>query len=134
MVKFVLLNLFQSEFSLINLVCYEQLWVASYFPGGASGEESTCQCRRYKGHVFAPWIRENPLEESMVIHSSILAWTIPWATVHMVTKSPTRLKRLSTQNTVKNLSGCLAYTVNILTLSHSFLDKFSFLKVIAQRL
>ena len=45
--------------------------------------------------------QENPLEESMATHSSILAWKIPWtkgawwAIVHRVTKSQTRLKGLS---------------------------------------
>ena len=40
---------------------------------------------------------EDPLEEGMASHSSILAWKIPWteepggATVHRVTKSWTRL-------------------------------------------
>ena len=61
------------------------------FPGGASGKEPTCQCRRdviYKG-----W--EDPLDEGMAIHSSILAWRIPmdrgawWATIHEVTKRRT---------------------------------------------
>ena len=41
------------------------------------------------------WVRslgwEDPLEEEMATHSSILAWRIPWATVHGVTKSRTRL-------------------------------------------
>ena len=38
---------------------------------------------------------EDPLEEGMATHSSILAWRIPmhrgvwWATVHVVAKSPT---------------------------------------------
>ena len=43
--------------------------------------------------------QEDPLEEGMVIHSSILAWKIPgaWpAIVHRVAKSQTQLKRLST--------------------------------------
>ena len=41
--------------------------------------------------------REDPLEEGMATHSSILAWRIPmdrgvwWATVHGVTKSGTQL-------------------------------------------
>ena len=40
---------------------------------------------------------EDPLEEGMATHSSILAWTISmdrgawWATVHEVAKSQTRL-------------------------------------------
>ena len=46
---------------------------------------------------------EDPQEEGMAIHSSILAWRIPWTEepgglqcVHRVTKSRTRLKRLRT--------------------------------------
>jgi len=30
------------------------------FPGGSSGKESTCQCRRYKRHRFDPWVRKIP--------------------------------------------------------------------------
>ena len=43
--------------------------------------------------------QEDPLEEGMATHPSILAWRIPWmdrgtqrATVHRVTKSQTQLK------------------------------------------
>ena len=44
--------------------------------------------------------QEDPLEEEMATHSSILAWRIPWTEepdelVHIVTKSQTRLKQLS---------------------------------------
>ena len=47
------------------------------FPGGASGKELACQCRRRKRCGFGPsW--EDPLEEGMATHSSILAWRIPW--------------------------------------------------------
>ena len=44
---------------------------------------------------------EDPLEEGVATHFSILAWRIPrtrgawWATVHELTKSQTQLKRLS---------------------------------------
>ena len=51
------------------------------------------------------WVRslgqEDPLEEGMATHSSILSWRIPmdrgtwWATVHEVAKSQACLKRLS---------------------------------------
>ena len=51
--------------------------------------------------VWEPWVWsldwEDPLEEGMAVHSSILAWRIPldrgaWrTTVHEVTKSQTRL-------------------------------------------
>ena len=47
--------------------------------------------------------QEDPLEEGMATHSSILAWKIPWTEfsgelhiVHRVTKSPTRLSTHST--------------------------------------
>ena len=43
------------------------------FPGGASGKEPACQCRRRR---FLGW--EHPLEKEMATHSSILAWGIPW--------------------------------------------------------
>ena len=49
--------------------------------------------------------QEDPLEEEMTTHSSVLAWRIPWteepggATVHGVTKSWTQQKQLNTQHT-----------------------------------
>ena len=52
------------------------------YVGGTSGEESACQCRRHKRRRFDPWVRslggEEPLEEGVATHSSILAWRIPW--------------------------------------------------------
>ena len=30
------------------------------FPGGASGKEPTCQCRRHKRCRFDPWVRKIP--------------------------------------------------------------------------
>ena len=42
------------------------------FPGGASGKEATCQCRRYEMWVGSLG-REDPLKEGMTTHSSILA-------------------------------------------------------------
>ena len=69
------------------------------FPGGASGKEPACQCRRHKKHGFNPgWGRfpgggyghpfqyfclENPMDRR--------AW---WAAVYMVSNSWTQLKRL----------------------------------------
>ena len=48
------------------------------FPGGASGKELACQCRRHEMQVRSlGW--EDPLEESVAAHSGILAWRIPWA-------------------------------------------------------
>ena len=53
---------------------------------GSNGKEPTCQHRRHKKHGFNPW--EDPLEEEMATHSSILAWKIPWA------EEPGRLQSL----------------------------------------
>ena len=47
------------------------------FPGGASGKELACQCRRHEMQVRSLG-QEDPLEEGMATHSSILAWRIPW--------------------------------------------------------
>ena len=59
------------------------------FPGGSDSKESSCNVQDLG------W--EDPLEEGMLTHSSILAWRIPmdrgawWATPHAVAKSQTRL-------------------------------------------
>ena len=41
------------------------------------------------------WVRslgwEDPLEKGKATHSSILAWRIPWITVHGIAKSQTQL-------------------------------------------
>ena len=48
------------------------------FPGGTSGKEPACQCRRIKRCRFDLWVGKILLEEGMATHSSILAWRIPW--------------------------------------------------------
>ena len=47
------------------------------FPGGTSGKEHTCQCRRHEMRVGSLG-GEDSREEGMATHSSILAWRIPW--------------------------------------------------------
>ena len=47
------------------------------FPGGTSGKELICQYRRYEVLVRSLG-QEDPLEEGMTTHSSILVWRIPW--------------------------------------------------------
>ena len=67
--------------------------------------------------------REDPLEEGLATHSSILAWRIPmdrgawWATVHSVAKSWIRLKRLSTDAHRKFKSSVKG--MNAMILSHA---------------
>ena len=46
------------------------------FPDGASGKEPSCQWRRHKTWVQSLG-QEDPLEEAMATHSTILAWRIP---------------------------------------------------------
>ena len=63
------------------------------FPGGSAGKESPAMREN--------WVRslgwEDPMEEGMATHSSILTWRIPtdrgawWAAVHGAAKSWTQL-------------------------------------------
>ena len=61
--------------------------------GVSDGEESACNEEAWLRFLG----REDPLEEGMAIHSSVLAWRIPmdreawWAIVYGVAKSQTRL-------------------------------------------
>ena len=69
---------------------------AGGFPSDFSGKESACNAG-YAEDAVSSLGGEDPLEEGMVTHSSILAWRILmdrgawWATVHEVTKSWTLL-------------------------------------------
>ena len=70
--------------------------------------------------VQETWVQslgwEDPLEESMATHSSILAWRIPmdrgawWATVHGVLKSQTRLSDFTFTFTMVDLHCCMVET------------------------
>ena len=65
------------------------------FPGGASREEPVCQSRRRKTQVQSlGW--EDPLEEGLATHSSIVAWRIPW------TEEPGRLQSMGSQRVRNN--------------------------------
>ena len=48
-------------------ICYNALG----FPGGASGKEPTCRCRRQKRYRFDPWVGKD-----MATDSSTFAWRI----------------------------------------------------------
>ena len=60
-----------------------------WLPQWLSHKEPTCQCRKRS--------QEDPLEEEMATHSSILAWEIPWTEepgelqLHGVVRSRTQL-------------------------------------------
>ena len=66
------------------------------FPGGASGQEPACQCRRQK--TLVPFLgQEDPLEDGMPTHFSILAWKIPW------TEKPGGLQSMGSQKSQTRL-------------------------------
>ena len=111
------------------------------FPGGTSGKEPTCQCKRDVRHVNSipqlgrshggghgsslqcPCLK-NPMDRE--------AWQ---ATVHRVIKSQTRLKRLSMQKDLKKLKDIPFFGLEELTLLkwqyyQSILLKFSIISKI----
>ena len=69
-------------------------------PGGASGKEPACQCRRCRRCEFDPWVRKIPWRRAWQPTPVFLpgeshgqgAWR---ATAHRVTKNQTQLKQLS---------------------------------------
>ena len=56
------------------------------------GKELACKCRRRKRLRFNPLGQENPLEEGVATHSSVLAWRIPWR------KEPGGLQSIGSQS------------------------------------
>ena len=74
-----------------QLMCFHSFLRGMIFPvnGGTSGKEPTFQCKRCKRRGFHSW--EDPLEEGMATHSSVLTWRIPW------TEEPSRLQSLGWQ-------------------------------------
>ena len=75
------------------------------FPSGASGKEPVCQYRIHKRCRFHPWVGKVPGEgNGNPVQYSCLENPMDrgtWrATVHSVTKSQTRLKRLSSHSTM----------------------------------
>ena len=47
------------------------------FPGGVSGKEPACQCRRRNKTQVRSLGPKDPLEEDVATESSILAWRLP---------------------------------------------------------
>ena len=54
------------------------VYICVGFSGGISCKELACQCVRLRDVGSVPGL-EDPLEEGMVTHPSILAWIIPQA-------------------------------------------------------
>ena len=81
-------------FSVLLLFLKSTQMVLEGFPGGSSGKEPTCQCRRCKRCRFNPWVRKIPWRRAWQPTPVFLpgeshgqrAW---WATLHRVTKNRT---------------------------------------------
>ena len=65
------------------------------FPGGTSGKELSCQCRRHKRLSSIPGSRRSP-GVAKATKRNPMDRGAQWATVHRVTKSWIPLKQLST--------------------------------------
>ena len=69
---YICVCVYRYNFMRMVYVCiYTIIYILLGFPGGASGKEPACQCRRCKRHGFDPWVRRIP--SSMATHCSILA-------------------------------------------------------------
>ena len=92
------------------------------FPGGSVVKNLPAMQKLQETQVQSlGW--EDPLEEGMATHSSILAWRIPcrgawWTTVHRVAESRTQLKQLSTHTPKRSFNFCLMS-------NHGFLLRWS---------
>ena len=96
--------------NIINLGSWVNSWNRAIpctytgLPDGTSGKKSACHCRRCKRPGFDPWGGKIPLEKEMAIHSSILAWEIPW------TEEPGRLQITGLQSqTQLSTHACITY-------------------------
>ena len=54
----LLLNTYFTKGGLCTKILNQTVDMQRGFPGGASGKQSACQCRRCKRHRFHPWIRK----------------------------------------------------------------------------
>ena len=62
--------------ALFVLLFFNQAALRKGFPGGASGKEPAANAG---DNMQVPSLdQENPLEEGMATHSSILSWRLPW--------------------------------------------------------
>ena len=112
--KCVSMHHFQHQESLAAIACVckcgyvcvyyfiQIIYIHMGFPGGTSGKESSCQCRRHKRHRFDPESGRSPGEG----HGNPLQYSClencmdrgAWhATVYEVTKGRTRLSDYHTQ-------------------------------------
>ena len=119
------------------LFAREQFWLRS-FPGGASGKESSCQCRRHKrlrcsrcvGKI--PWRRVWQPTPVFLLENSMDrgAWR---ATVHRVARSQTLLKRLNTHTHTHTHTHAILIELKIHILARQIISIFfDFMKALLE--
>ena len=85
---------------LVSTIIWLPRLVCWGFPGSSSGKEPTCQCRRLKRLELDPWVGNIPWRRAwqptpVFCLENPMDRGAEWATVHRITKSQTRLRRLS---------------------------------------
>ena len=104
----------EKYYSFLWLNIYIYRYMPHLYPFGASGKELTCQYRRRKIRGFDPWVRKIPRRKAWqptpVFLPEESSWRGAWrTTVHKVTKSRTRMKRLSMHAPSSNLPTSLLF-------------------------
>ena len=95
-------------YSFCNILIMTTICILVGFSGGTSGKESACQCGRHQKR-FQSLGEEDPLEEGMATHSSILAWRVPWTKKSLAGNSSKSQTRLNDYN--NNLYTCMTIHV-----------------------
>ena len=94
---------FNIEVKFLEVINSNSLWDTWGFPGGSAVKNLLAVQESQEVQVWSLG-QEDPLEEGMSTHSSILAWRLPWTEepvgyiAYGVAKSQTQLKWLSTQH------------------------------------
>ena len=75
----------------MNLDFLFHIWIEAKKAGGLSCGSGSKESKCNTEDLVRPLGLENPLEKRMAIHSSILAWRIPW------TEEPSRLQFMGSE-------------------------------------
>ena len=73
-----MINILLLEKFSISLLFQASLIISVGFPDAPRGKEFSCWGRRHRETQVRSLGWEDPLEERMATHSSILAWRVPW--------------------------------------------------------
>ena len=90
---FVVLYIYAYMFMIYIFLCIIHYYIMFPlgFPGGASGKEPACQCRRCKRHKFDPWVGKILQRKECQLTSVFLPGESQW------TEEPGRLQSMGSQ-------------------------------------